>query len=700
MKHTDVLKDLEQAQDAENDLRKMVREADHFINKRDGQWEPDIIKRFDGKPRFTFDMISSIIDDIMGEMEQMSFDIRVNPAGGDSSKDTANAFEGIIRNIENISGARYIYNAAARIMTGTGFCGWRIITDYKDEDSFDQDLLIRSIPNVQDSVWFDPDACQQDMSDANFCFVLQSMTKREYEKKYPKGSGMSVGTDLRKNVYYHKKPDEIKIGEYLYKKKKERELVLLSNNMVMELNEEFMLIEDELKQSGIEIVDTRKRPYYVVYQRHFDGKDWLTDEKDSPFCYLPIVPLYGNFRISENKVIYYGCIEKCMDAQRVINYAESRKIEEGALSPRGKTWMTKDQAKSPDVRRTLRTLNTNSAPVQFYDHVDNQPPPQHRDAPVSNPGLIETSQSAQQFIQRTSGMFDESRGTAPPQRSGEAIELLQNKSDNPKRKWFTAVEIALAHTCRILIKAIPKVYDTTQQMRLINKDGTSKEITINQRVQDIQTGQMVDVYDLSKGSYEVVCSSGPAFHSRQQEANTAILELAKIDPSILQLGADIFLNNIQAPGVDKIAERKRLQMVNQGIVPQSQLTEEEQQMMAQKAQQPQEPDAMMIAAQAEMAKAQVQQQEVQLKLQMEQQKLQLKRMEMAIKAQSDQAKIEQDRAKQMMESLKSMSDQIKTQAEVLKIIREAMGADAVVTPAAAVAYQKQAEQLASSVSSQ
>ena len=36
--HTTILKLLEAAQEADTDNREAAREADHFLNKRDGQW--------------------------------------------------------------------------------------------------------------------------------------------------------------------------------------------------------------------------------------------------------------------------------------------------------------------------------------------------------------------------------------------------------------------------------------------------------------------------------------------------------------------------------------------------------------------------------------------------------------------------------------------------------------------------------------
>lgn len=681
---TDCLKDLNEAQDTEEDNREMAREADLFLNKRDGQWEPTILSKLSNRPKYTFDECNPIVDDIMGEMAAAEFNIKVSPASGDASKTVARIYEGLFRNIENISKANFIYTAAARTAVSTGFGAWRVVADFKDEDSFQQDLLIKSIPDAINCVWFDPNATTPDASDAKFGWVLTSLTKAVYDEEYPDGSGMSVSRGLKSESFMFKKPGEIIIGEYLYLKEETRELALLSDSTVVVIDKEFEKIRDELLAQNIKVLKTRKRKAYIVHQRLFDGKDWLNDSKGTVFSTLPLVPVYGNFNISENKITYRGAIEKLMDAQRVLNYSESRKIEEGALAPKGKVWLTTDQAKTPKVKRGLETLNTNNDPVQFYDGVEGQPLPTYIGAPPSNPGLTETTATAQNFIQRSSGTFDEARGTAPPRRSGIAIKHLQNKSDNPKQKWNSMMEIALSRTYDLLLKAAPKVYSTQQMIRIIGQDGKTDYSVINRRVKDAETGAIITLNDLSQGKYDTVCDSGPAYKSQQDESVSVILELAGLDPSILEIGSDVLLNNINSPGIELIAERKRLQMVIQGVIPQSQMTEEELKLWQQI--QEANKDKMSPTDQANIMIAKAQADETKGK-----------NLERAAKAENEAKKIElkarELEYRRMNDMIKALNDQLQTQATALKQIREAIGVETLVDKTAVEAFHNQAMDL-------
>ena len=149
----DVNQLLSDAQEAEFDNRNKVREVTHFLEKDDGQWEPSIIQQMTGRPKYTFDKCNPVVDSIAGEMEQAEFGIKVRPAGGEASKDLAKLYDGMIRNIQSMSNAKHVFNAAGRKMVSAGFDAWEVVQDWSDTDSMDQDLFIRKIANAVDRVW-------------------------------------------------------------------------------------------------------------------------------------------------------------------------------------------------------------------------------------------------------------------------------------------------------------------------------------------------------------------------------------------------------------------------------------------------------------------------------------------------------------------------------------------------------------------
>lgn len=729
-----VKEQLRKAQGAEEDQRNAAREAKLFIVKRDGQWDPYVWNKMDGRFRGTFDMCTPVVDQIAGEIDEADFSLTVSPSGGESSDDTARVFNGLVRNIRNISNADDVFNSVARSNIIGGFDCFEILQDYTDADSFDQDLFIRKIPSAVDSVWFDCGATERDKSDAMFAFKLVGLTSEEYKTKYPEGSESSVGQDLT-NAYYNK-PDMIIVGQFYYKKPENIELVKMSNGAVYKKDDDYEKIKDELAQAGITEVDSRIKKGWRVYSRIFDNSDWLTEPQETVFNNIPLCPIYGNYDVVENKPVYFGVIEKLYDNQRVLNYAISRDIEDGALSPSATIWMTDEMASGNDYKN----MNTSRDPVRIFN-VDPENPsltPQYAGGPQPNIALQTTIGNMQQMFQTTANVFNAQQGNANPNQSGIAGMQQIEAGQTGSIKWFKALQTAVCYAGKVLIDAIPRVYDSTRQVRILEEDGTGKLVTLNDVVFDADTGDTVELNNLSKGSYDVVCEFGPAFKTQQQETIETFLTVAQTDPSVIETGKDILLKNLNSPGMTQIAERVRQGMLVNGLIPQSQWTDEEAQQMEiiqqQQAQQPQEPTPEMLLAQAEMMKGQAEQQKAQndqmqlqidaAKIQTEQQKIELQAMgqrekmesetavniakvqqgdreldlkeqkqafeqfmqQQAIQAQQTQAMLEG-----MLKQQESIVNNLNTQADTLRTLREAAGVDVIVGEGNIEAYENQAE---------
>ena len=673
--HVAVLELLRKARDAENDNRDMAREQRDFVDDPQGQWEPGVVSTMSGRPKYTFDLCNPIVDQLSGMITQSDFDIRIKPSGGEASKDNAKLMDGIVRTIENISDASTVYSTAARNMIVSGISGWRVETDWVNSVSFDQDILIKPLSNFEDRVWFDPNAEAQSAADAEYCFVLTEIGIGKFKSEYPEAT---PGT-IQNNSYYTSScssRETATVGELFYKERQSVELVLMSNGNVYEVNEDFNKIGDELKSAGITEVRRRKKEKVIVKARLFGSNEWLSDESETPFEWLPVIPTYGNFNILGGQLKYKGVIRNLMDAQRVYNYAKSREIEEGALAPRAKMWMTEAQVAGHE--RTLATLNVNADPVQLYNN-DREVPgvPQQLGGAQINPGLSKVAAEAAESINKIAGVFSSNLGDNPGLQSGVAIGMQQAKGDNSTVKYFKSQEVAIQQTARIILSAIPKVYDTKRTLSIISKDGAESEVTVNDVIVDQQTGEKVELNNLSKGMYDAVVSAEPSFKTRQLETVKAITELAQISPEILSAGADVMLNSISAPGIDTLAERVRGQMVDNGMVPDSQLNDEElQRVQATREAQAlsaQQLDPAQQIAEAELEKARAQTADTISKTREREDRL-------AIELEQIRAKNEQQRFDNEMALAKAQIDELTAQVKSLKELKVATGASAIIAP--------------------
>lgn len=649
-KHDVAVSKLTAAQDVEKDNRERAREAHMFVDKKNGQWEDDVWDKKEGSPRYQFDQTGPIIKQITGKMKLADFSIKIRPAGGGASKEDAKIRAGMIRNIENLSKANKVYSSAGTGMVTSGIDGWRVVQKFANGDSFDQDLMVERIYNFIDRVWFDPGAEEQDKSDAGYCYVLQSMTKDDYEEEFPEGSGQSLGEDRQTNHYFHK-AESVVVGQIYYKRFVDRTLNLMTDDSVLEENDDFERIRDELAVDGITVDRTRKDKKAIIVSRIFDAGGWLTDKQDTVFDTIPVVPTYGNYKIVENKSTYYGAVEKLMDPQRVYNYSKSREIAEGALAPRAKWWMTLLQQEGHGD--TLSTLNTNNNPVQTFNADPANPGiPQQNGGAIINAGLVTLSESMRNIMSSVAGLFAASMGDNPGLQSGVAIDSLQNKGDVGTVNYFDSQEVAICRTASIIDRALPKVYDTKgRQVEILNDDGTFESVTLNEFVRDEETRSLVMKNDLSKGTYSVACSAGATFQSKQQETVAGILEIAAVSPRIMDVATDILVANMDAPGMDQVAERLRVQSFNAGIIPESQMTDEEKAKIEQLQQQPQQPDAMILLAQAEQTKADA----AMGKVQIAGQKVQIDAEKNQISIAKERAKLGLDQQAQDLDVFKAQS---------------------------------------------
>lgn len=688
--HNGVLQLLRAAQDVETDVREIVREVHAFLDDKDGQWDDFAQKAFAGRPRYTLDKCNDLVDDIAGAIEQSDFDIQVLPAGGDATKELAKTYDGLIRNIQNLSEAGDIYNASTRAVVRAGMDGWRVMQRFGDNNTFDQDLYIDTVADWVDRVWFDPNSVLPTREDAEYAFMLTSMTKRAYDQAFPQGSGRSVTIgDNTSMSQSDRTPANVVVGEILYKVKVERRIVELTTGAVYVDDEKFQLIKDDLEQEGAVVKRERMREMNDVRTRIFDGGDWLTEEQKTVFDLIPLVPQYANWRIRQQVPAYWGIVTKKLDAQRIYNYTESRKVEDGAFSPLAKILATKTQIGGE--REAWARLNVSSEPVLPYeiDEDTTQPPFKLGGADI-NPGLESTSQAMLQNLQSTAGI-DQLEGQPLGLQSGLAVELKQQRGDTRNIKYVKSKAMAVCYTGKILMRAIPKVYDTERQVRIINEDTSFEMVTINQRIVDTQTNEPVEIIDLSKGVYDVTCAVSKSFKNRQGETVNSIVEVASIDPTIIEEGRDVLYKNMNAPGFDVLAERVRQKMLLAGSIPKEQMTDDEITFLEAQPEPPPDPVAVALERQAET----------------EDDRIELQGIEAARRDRETDAKIAKQQSDEARESLElamkqvtDAADVLNTQAASWKLMREAMGIDTITGPGGLADFIEQARIIAEAQSEQ
>jgi hypothetical protein len=679
--HTKVIARREQAQQAEKDRRDLARTCVAAYHDPDGFWEPSILERWDGKPKYSINIVNAKLNKKYGELADQEVQINIKPSSG-GNKETAKTMCGLMKAIEYQSSANDTYSRNLLRSMICGFGAAMADTDYGDDYSFNQEIFIRDIPDALNRVWFFGNWTMPTAEDAEAVTVDHMIEADEFDDTFDVDRKCeSLGTDSDRNHYYHKREGDI-ISQLFYKKYKTETIYQTPEGNVID-EEDYK----ELKASGVDVkgLQSRKKKVPKIYSRWYDNKGWLTDEEETVFDLLPVSPFMANFDIFENKPLWSGEVIYTMDQQRVLNYTISKKVSDEVLNAKKKIWITKDQLNDPQAMAQLKTYNTNNDPVQVYVHNIDQPPPFEMGGGMASPAMDSIIQTMFDSIGQTMGSTGVQEGVNQGRMAFESIEALQHKGDIGSLPYHKAYKTFVLHLGKICIGAMPKVYDTTMVKRIIGEGGAYDTAELNKEVL-APNGQTITINDLSAGQYDVYCDIGMNHTSKKEQTGRALTDMAQYDPSIIAQNKDILLDSFSAPGMDKAAKRARYQLLQAGGIPPDEWTPEEKQMMEQAAQQPKEPDPMQVVAEAEATKAQAEVQKVQADTQLS-----------IIKAEQTQQKMdfeqEVQRIKTMEDSQEKMVKMLNTMADTLNKISQSMGVDAIVSPQAAQAYNSTAQDI-------
>lgn len=498
----------------------------------DGQWDENERRAREdvGRPTLSFNKSGAFVRQVTGDVRQNKPAIKVSPAGSGSKKEIAEAYAGLIRNIEQQSNAPYVYSVAADNSVTCGFGYWRIVTQYAADDSFEQDIRIKPIQNPL-SVVCDPDAMELDRSDANWWFIYSTMSKEQFEAKYPDARVVEVeklDKDDRTAYADWFKGDTVRIAEYWCRKPVKRTLVQLSDGQVCWEDE-----YDPEKFDGATIANQREVDTYKITQHIVSGAEELEDPRAWAGRYIPIVRVVGEEVWVDEKCVTKGLIRDAKDAMRLYNYARSSSAEVTSMQTKA-PWLI-SAAMIAGYERVWQAANQNIPYLPY--HADPAMPgkaPERVQPPVPAAGLMAEAELANRDIQSTIGIYDPQLGARSNETSGRAIMAREQQGDTGTFVWIDNLGLAIAYTGKILLDLIPKIYDTRRVLRVIGDNGEDDQITINHQVRDgmgnvrIAHDPMRGFYDLTLGKYDIIVQPGPSFASRREQAAEGVKETMKI----------------------------------------------------------------------------------------------------------------------------------------------------------------------------
>ncbi len=556
-------------EDELDDLRFMAGSPDN-----NWQWPQDVLstrgsvqgQTINARPCLTINKLPQHVKQVTNDQRQNRPSGKVIPANDDADVEVAAIYDGIVRHIEYMSDADVAYDTACenQVTYGEGYI--RVLTEYCDEDSFDQDLKIGRIRNSF-SVYMDPMIQDPCGSDAQWCFITEDITKEEYERTYPDAmpctsiQQQGVGDQA---ISQWLAEDTIRIAEYFYVEYEKDELLQFPGEVTAFKDS---MEAKQMQAMGFDPVRKRKVDRRKVMWIKTNGYEVL-QESEWAGKYIPVVRVIGNEFEVDGEIHISGIVRNAKDAQRMYNYWVSQEAEMLALAPKAPFIGYGGQFEG--YEHQWKTANTTNWPYLEVnpDVTDGAgsvlPLPQRAAPPLPQTGLIQAKLGASDDIKSTTGQYDSALGQTSNERSGRAILARERQADTGTYHYVDNLARAVRYVTRQLVDMIPKIYDTRRVARIIGVDGETDMARIDpmqpepvRKIED-ENGVVIDkIYNPSVGKYDVVVTTGPSYMTKRQEAMDAMGQILQGNPGLWAVAGDLFVKNMDWPGADEMAERLR-----------------------------------------------------------------------------------------------------------------------------------------------
>ena len=536
------------------------------------QWPADVLatrgavqgQTINARPTLTINKLPQHVRQVTNDQRQNRPGAKVIPVDDNADVEVADVFNGMIRHIEYISDADVAYDTACENQVAYGEGYIRLLTEYCDENTFDQDIKIGRVRNSF-SVYMDPTIQDPTGADAKWCFVTEDLTREEYERMYPDAAPITTLQSLGvgdQSISNWLNENTIRIADYYYIDYVRETLNLYPGNQTAFSGTP----EDkQLRAMFGKPLKSRESDRKKIKYCKINGYEIL-EENEWAGNWIPVIRIVGNEFEVDGRLYVSGLVRNAKDAQRMYNFWCSQEAEMLALAPKAPFIGYGGQFEGYEDK--WKTANTQNWPYLEVnpDVTDGQgsalPLPQRAQPPMASSGLLQAKAGAAEDIKATTGQYNASLGMGSNERSGKAILARQREGDVGTYHYGDNLARGVRHIARQLIDLIPKIYDTQRIARIIGEDGTTKMVKIDPMQQEPvkkivdQQGVVIDkIYNPGVGKYDVVAITGPGYATKRQEALEAMAQLLQGNPQLWAVAGDLFVKNMDWPGAQEMSKR-------------------------------------------------------------------------------------------------------------------------------------------------
>jgi hypothetical protein len=513
-------------------------------------WDPEDETERGDRPMLNLDQLSQYTNQLVNSYRQNPRGANVSPAGGGATKETAEYYSNRIRQIEHDSHAQEVYTVAGENAATRGYGYARIIAEYADEDSEDQVLRLKAIPNP-DQVLPDPDGESTSGADWQYLFFIHSVTQREFRRDWPDAKVHDFDAQIMAALpKWFGKDGRVLIAEYWTvtetpppsgRGRPRREVAQFITN-------------------GLELLAKPGRPTKTI---------WKGDTIPFASCYGQIV--FSTDAAGGAVKMLQSYIRKARDAAKAYNWTASTKLEALALPVKAALFAYVGQLGPEEIALVERSVREPIALIQANPTTEATgqqvlPLPQYGTRAPDIQGYEIAGESFRRDIQNALGRYSASDTRLGPTKvtSGVALKELNMHGDAGSFHFVAHYDDMIRELTQKLAKLLPYYDDTPKEVDTRTPDGKTKRVRVNTPSQIAPDGfPEFGPGDLKLDPLQrhtITIATGPAFDSQQAEGKDAALTLLNNPQAFPIIAADaVRLMNLGPIGEEMAKDLEYLQ---------------------------------------------------------------------------------------------------------------------------------------------
>lgn len=557
----------EEVKEASNGWQHIYREA---VNDLDfvydpsgyGQWDEKVRneRNADQRPMITSNKLLKFVRKMRGEGMINRPRIKTIPIDNKADPIKAELFNGLIRQIEYKSTADIVYDTAYGHAIAGGVGYFRIVTEYSDDRSFNQDIKLKRVLNPF-TVKFDPSAIEFMHEDAKYCYIEGNIPTEQFKKKYPSAQTVGFGggdaTGQEWSNWYQ--TDHIKVAERFYKVPVKKKIAELNTGEIIELTKD--ITTEFLYTKGLRVVREREVDSHKIMWLKRSGNEILEEPTEWAGKYIPIVPVFGDEIVINGKKYLLSLIRGAKGLSQMNNYWITKATETVALAPLNPYMVDHRQIKGFEPE--WLDMYKKPRPFVRYNAIAGIDKPQKEQQTPIPTAIISMIQNTAYDIEDHLGMYQASKGEASNERSGKAIMARAQQSDKGTYTFVNNFSRSIVYGGKQIIDLIPKIYDTHRALSIQGEDGNQHAVEVNKPIMNMDGSVGVE-NDLSVGEFDVIATVGMTNNSKREEMVGFMVQTMQYTPMLAPILAPLIFKYSDWDGAQEIygelkAEMSRMQ---------------------------------------------------------------------------------------------------------------------------------------------